>query len=516
MSSKRAPGSTQAPVLVIGPWSRGRSYGVVRASPGGEPGPAAQALLGDFALSLSSWAKRQSGRFAACFALPGGAFALVRAQHMGEADLGPVAMATVVLVAPEVAAAAGGRLHRLLGQVPDPADPESGLATVTLDPRAGFDGVPIANPGLAWNDQFISVRGEAEAALQGLLEGLTPEAQRPRIDGWATTGALPPAGQFDPWTLFRLIVHEGAPPPAGSLPSHAIGSVAAGRLSMAPVPPPTAWAAWSALAADPAAKVAADSAPWDPAWAETPAADVVAFAAIAACKTLAAPGRVALLLAIASLAEGSEPSLRLGLEGGFVETLGALVRAADPAAAAGYIKALAERPAPFTPAVEHGVGAAAAAAAVLPRLPETAMRRFAGGLVTGLSVADWIADVGDLRGLGEPVLTVLLPEAVRAAGAAPEHRRLAALMTAAAADPAFSRPGVIQALESLLALEADPADRLLARPELMDLTLTRAPNLWPALSARAVRPGLAGATTVADFKAALAAALMAESRGRAA
>ena len=516
MSPKATPKSMQAPVLVIGPWSRGRSYGVVRASPGGEPGRAAQALLGDFALSLSSWAKRQSGEFAACFALPGGDFALVRARHMGEADLGPVAMAAVVLVSGAAASALGGRLHRLLDQIPDPADPETGVSPVALDPRAAFEGQPIANPGLAWNDQFIAVRGEPERTLQALLEGLTPEAQRPRIDGWATTGGLPPTGQFDPWSLFRLIVHEGAPPPAGSLPSHAIGSVAAGRLSMAPTPPPTAWAAWSALAADPDAKAATDAAPWNPAWADTPAADVVAFAAIAACKKLNAAGRVGLLLGIAELAEGSEPSLRLGLEGGFVETLGALVRAAEPAAAAGYIKTLAERPAPYTPAVEHGVGVAAATAAVLPRLPEASVRRFAGGLVTGLAAADWIEAAGDLRALGEAALTVLLPEAVRTAGASGDHRRLASLMTAAAADPGFSRPGTVGALEALFALDPHPADRLLARPELMALLLARAPNLWPELSARAVRPGLAEATDAAAFKAALAAALMAEARGRAA
>lgn len=516
MSPKAAPKSFKAPVLVIGPWSRGRSYGIVRSSPGPGPDRAQQALLGDFALSLSGWAKRQTGAFVAAFPLPGGVSALVRARHMGEAELGPVAMATVVLADGRLLAAAGGRLHRLLGQVPDPAEAETGLAPLVIDARPDFDVGPIADEGLAWNDQFISVRGDAERCLQALLEGLTPEAQRPRIDGWASTGALPPNGQFDPWALFRLVVHEGAPPPAGSLPSHAIGSVAAGRLSMAPVPPPTAWAAWSALNAAPGAKQAAEAAPWDPSWADTPAADVVAFAAIAACKKLNAPGRVALLTAIAELAEGAEPSLRLGLEGGFVETLGALVRAAEPAAAAGYIRTLGERPAPYTPPIEQGVGSAAADKGVLARLPEAALRRFAGGIVAALAAADWIGEAEDLAALGETAVALLLPEAVRVAASSGDARRLATLMTAAGASAGFSRPRVAEALEALFALPPHADDRLLARPEVMGLVLDRAAPLWPELSARAVRPGMAEATGADAFRRALAAALMAEAKGRAA
>lgn len=509
MNPRSAQKSMQAPVLVIGPWSRGRSYGVVRASPGGEVGRADQALLDDFALSLSSWAKRQTGGFVAAFALPGGGFALVRARHMGEADLGPVALASVVRVSADLAAAAGGRLHRLLDQIPDPADSETGLAAVALDPRAAFSGTPIADPGLAWNDQFITVKGDPERTLQALLEGLTPEAQRPRIDGWASTGALPGAGQFDPWRLFRLIVHEGAAPPAGSLPSHAVGSVASGRLSMAPVPPPTAWAAWSALNAEPATKVAAEAAPWTPAWADTPASDVVAFAAIAACKTLNAAGRVALLTAIADLAERAEPSLQLGLESGFNETLGALMRAAEPSAAAGYIKALAERAGPFTPVIEHGVGVAAAE--TLARLPEPAVRRFASGLVTGLSSK---GEGAALDGAGSTMVAILLPEALRAAGDSAAGRRLAARLTAEAAGSGI--PAAAQALETLLALPADPADHLLAAPAVMSVALDHTPGLWPRLSARAVRPALDQATGLAAFRAALSAALMAEARGSAA
>ena len=61
MSPQRSASTISAPVVVLGPWSRGRSYGVLKKSPGRELDRAHETLLGDFALALASWAKREKG-----------------------------------------------------------------------------------------------------------------------------------------------------------------------------------------------------------------------------------------------------------------------------------------------------------------------------------------------------------------------------------------------------------------------------------------------------------------------
>jgi len=514
MTSTRAASTISAPVVLLGPWSRGRSYGVLRQSPGRALDPAVQALLGDFALALASWAKRDKGEFVCAFPLGGkGGAAVARVRHMGEEELGPVALAAVVLVGPE--AAASGRLHRLLGQLPDPANDAAGEAEVRLDLAAPAAVQPIADPGLAWADQIVSTASNAEATLAALLEGVSPAEQAPRLTGWASTAALPENGQFSPATLFRLMVHEGALPAAR--PRRATGSVAGGKLTIEAAAPPASWRAWAAMAAAPATRLAVEAAPWQVAWAEAPASDVVAFAAIAACKRLDSAGRVALLLGIADLAASAEGEARAGLEGGFNETLAALVRAAEPADAAGYIRALSDSPGHRTAAIERGVAAAAASPQVLSRLTEPSLLRLsAGGLLDLLAGDDWVADLKALRALGEAALTPLLNDAAARAGASKPARRLTALLAVAAADPAFKRPAVGAAVEALLALPAAPADRLLAHPDLMAAILKAAPRLWPAVSARAVRPALVGAQGAAEFKRALGAALMAEAYGSAA
>ena len=516
MSPQRSVSTISAPVVVLGPWSRGRSYGVLKKSPGRELDRAHETLLGDFALALASWAKREKGEFVCCFPLGGkGGAAIARVRHMGEEELGPVALAAVVLVGPEAVAAMGGRLHRLIDQLPDPALPETGDAAVTLDLTRAPTATPVPDPGLAWADQIVAVNRGAEEVLQAMLEGVVPVEQAPRIDGWATTAALPENGQFSPAGFFRLMVHEGALPAAR--PRRATGSVTGGKLTIEETPPPPAWQAWSTLAAAPATRVAVQAAPWDRSWTETPAADVVAFAAIAACKRLDAGGRVALLLAVADLAAGSKGALRAGLEGGFTETLAALVRAAEPAAAAGYIRALSAAPRPLTPAIERGVAAAAASPQVLSRLTEPSLLRLsAGGLLELLAGDDWVADAKALRALGEAAVVPLLADAAARAGASEPARRLAALLAVAASDPAWSRTGVAGAVGILAGLAPSPSDRLLAHPDLMAAVLKTAPELWPAVSARAVRPALAQAQGAAEFKRALAAALMAEAFGSAA
>ena len=511
MSPQRSASTISAPVVVLGPWSRGRSYGVLKKSPGRELDRAHETLLGDFALALASWAKREKGEFVCCFPLGGkGGAAIARVRHMGEEELGPVALAAVVLVGPEAVAAMGGRLHRLIDQLP-----ETGDAAVTLDLTRAPTATPVPDPGLAWADQIVAVNRGAEEVLQALLEGVVPVEQAPRIDGWATTAALPENGQFSPAGFFRLMVHEGALPAAR--PRRATGSVTGGKLTIEETPPPPAWQAWSTLAAAPATRVAVQAAPWDRSWTEPPAADVVAFAALAACKRLDAAGRVALLLGVADIATASKGALRAGLEGGFNETLAALVRAADPAAAAGYIRALSAAPRPLTPAIERGVAAAAASPQVLSRLTEPSLLRLsAGGLLELLAGDDWVADAKALRALGEAAVVPLLTDAAARAAASEPARRLAALLAVAASDPAWSRTGVAAAVRTLADLPPSPSDRLLAHPDLMAAVLKTAPDLWPQVSARAVRPAIAQAQGAAEFKRALAAALMAESFGSAA
>jgi hypothetical protein len=508
MTTSRAASTLTAPVLLLGPWSRGRSYGVLKKSNARDLDSADEALLGDFALALTSWAKRSTGEFICAFPLRSG-IAVCRARHMGEGELGPVAQAAVV-VAP-----ASLPLQRLIGQLPDPAAEGVGDSDIYLDLGRSPKTAPIVDPGLAWADQLIAVVDEPEAALQGLLDGVTPPEQAPRLNGWATTADLPATGQFNPAELFRLIVHPGTLPAAR--PRRATGVLKGGRLTIEETPPPDSWAAWSLLRSDPVARHATEAAPWQLDWAEAPAADVVAFAAIAACKRLDAPGRVKLLRALASLAVAAKGDLRVGLEGGFNETLAALVRAAEPDAVAGYIRGLSDGEARFTPAIEHGIAAAAATPAVLSRLTEPALLRLgAAGLLDVLAGDDWVADVKALRALGETAVISLLADAAAKARDSERARRLAALLTVAAADPAWKRPGLGAAVATLLALEPSPSDRLLAHPELMSAVLKRDPGLWPAVSARAVRPALTAAQGAAEFKRALAAALMAEAFGSAA
>ena len=437
----------------------------------------------------------------------------MRVRHLGEEELGPVARAVAVIVPAEVAAE--GRLHRLLDQLPDPADEATGDTPVTLALSAAPAGGAIADPGLAWEDQIVAVASAAEPAMVALLEGVDPPEQAQRLNGWASTASLPENGQFNPAALFRLIVHQGALPAAR--PRRATGSLSGGKLTIEHASPPASWLVWATLRDTPATRIAAEAAPWQAAWAEAPASDVVAFAAIAACKRLDAAGRVALLLAVAELAARSKGDEREGLEAGFGETLAALVRAADPDDAAAYIRALSDTPTPLTPAIERGVAAAAATPQVLSRLTAPSLLRLgAGGLIEQLAAGDWVADVKALRTLGEATLAPLLSDAAARAGTSEPARRLAALMAVAAADPAWKGAAVAPAVAALMALPASPADRLLAQPEVMAAVLKSGPALWARLSARAVRPALAEAAGVDEFKRALAAALMAEAHGSAA
>ena len=494
-----APRTVTAPVLLLGPRSRGRSYGVLRRSPGPEPDSATLALLNDFALSLAGWAGRNQGGFAACFPTPDGGVALARAERLGEAELGAVGQAAVVLLGPDAAAEEG--LHRLIGRLPDAADPEVGKAAVRLPLDGGEAIKPIPNTGLAWADQVIGVDGDASGALQALIEGVYPPAQKRRVRGWATTADLPEVGSFRPAELFQLMTHPGAP-------RRATGSISGGVLTSKDPPPPASWQAWSALARSPATRFAADAAPWNPSWAETPAADVVAFAGIEACKRLDTAGRVELLRGVAALADASEGAVSEGLQGGYTAILDALSRAGEPAAAADYLGGLLSGPVPE--AGLRGAAAAAAAQAVLQRLSPDEVARLAGaGLVDALAGQEWTSPSG-LRDLNPAVLGVLARAALSEPGE--EARTLAPRLIAAEARTA----GFAEDLDALMRLPRHAADTALARSEVVEAVVDARPEHWSELVARAVRPALRTARDPAAFKQALAAALAAEKAGSAA
>jgi hypothetical protein len=329
---------------VIGPKAQGRNYGLRRYA-GPRLTSEGQARLADFALSLAGWAMLRRHRFVAMLPLAadGSSFAVVRARHLGEGELGPVAVAHLLIVDAGLLEALDWASPRLLRLLPEPEDVAFGLGPIEVSPDdlASLKVGPIAAPRVGWADIAIDVGDDdPETALCAIVEGVEAPAQRARLTGWSSTSLIAPAGDLDPARLFKLVTHASAESPAAFQATHELLAL------KALAEPPLTWKAWLKLAAiakrEPAA-AALRSAQWSQDKARLAADDVMFEEIASACADLTPPAMLALLRAVMRHADGPD-AVSAALRDGVSETFNALVAVADAEGAAFYVRGLIDGP----------------------------------------------------------------------------------------------------------------------------------------------------------------------------
>lgn len=268
-------------VACIGPRYRGRSYGVLSHSLSGRELDAVRPMLEDFGLALAAWSEHEQSTFVAQFRLSGGqdgAYGLCRAHYLGQADLGAIALANVVVIPSAVMKTLGWRTHPLLKLVPIPNDATFGDTRVTLPSKLASPRTETPPFGLEWRDFVVETGPDAkEQILADALDSIRPAVQLARVDGWATTDLLEPSGGFDPENAFRLLVREvGAKSrvPAGRLTAVATaqGLEVAGGV---PPPPPAARRATDLVNRVAMNFPGAGEVIWSPGMADLPLRDVI-------------------------------------------------------------------------------------------------------------------------------------------------------------------------------------------------------------------------------------------------
>ena len=485
---------------VIGPKAQGRNYGLRRHS-GPRLTSERQARLADLALSLAGWAMLRRERFVAMLPVTAdnAAFAVVRARHLGEGELGPVAVAHLLLVEADLLSAIDWASPRLLRLLPEPDDPLFGLQPLSI---AATDLTPlptaVSAPRIGWSDATVDVgEQDPETALIAIVEGMTSPSPRARMTGWASTGLIPPAGDLDPPRVFKLVTHAGDERPSAFQATHEPTSLKSAA------EPPLAWKAWLKLAAiaerEPAA-AALRSAQWSQDKARLPADDVMFEDIASACATLAPADMVALLRAVMRHADGSD-AVSAALREGVSETFDALVAVADAQGAAFYVRGLTD-------------GADAATVKALRGLDRVVARPEVGawlGDVSGrLNLAPVVrlwaerleadADFADALAPAGPAFLDAALDAALAGVAETGTRRLAGtLLRLHCLRPVRDGLRVREALAVLLAQPPDTADAALADPAVWDAARALAPELLDLLAARAIPTGLRHARRPADL-----------------
>jgi hypothetical protein len=508
--------TASVPTAIIGPKAQGRNYGLRRYA-GPRLTSESQACLADFALSLAGWAMLRRRRFVAMLPLAadGSSFAVVRARHLGEGELGPVAVAHLLIVDAALLEALDWASPRLLRLLPEPEDAAFGLEPVAVSPGDLARPVvrPITAPRVGWGDVAIDVGDEdPEAVLRALVEGVDSPTRRARLTGWASTSLIAPAGDLDPARTFKLVTHASAESPAAFQATHELLSL------KAIAEPSLAWKAWLKLAAiaerEPAA-AALRSAQWSQDKARLPADDVMFEEIASACAELTPAAMIALLRAVMRHA-GDNDAVSGALRDGVSETFNALVAVADAQGAAFYVRGLID-------------GADAIALTALPGLGEAMARP---------AVAAWLGDIAHRLDLAEVVrlwaasLAAAPPfaEAIAVAGPAfldavldtalsclddEETPRLAGtLLRLHCQRPTLEGARIRLALRALLARPPGNADAALADPGVMRAAKAFAPELSATLAARAIPTGLRQARHPADFTRAAWALVAAANPGR--
>lgn len=490
-----------APTAVIGPKAQGRNYGLRRYA-GPRLTSENQARLADFALSLAGWAMLRRPRFVAMLPLAAdnSSFAVIRARHLGEGDLGPVAVAHLLVVDAALLEALDWASSRLLRLTPDPQDEGFGIepARISSSDLIAPKLRPIVLPRVGWEDVVVDVGDDdPEAVLCALVEGVSPPSQRRRLTGWASTSLVAPAGDLDPCRTFKLVTHASAESAGAFQATHELLSL------KSPVEPSLAWKAWLKLAAiaerEPAA-AALRSAQWSADKARLAADDVMFEEIASACAALTPAEMIALLRAVMRHADGPDAA-SAALRDGVSETFNALVAVADSEGAAFYVRGLVE-------------DLDAIALTALPTLGEVIARP---------EVAAWLGDVTHRLDLAEVVRrwsTVTAPDTefadtIAAAGPAfldavldaalhdledePTRRLAGTLLRLHCQRPAVDGERIRTALSTLLARPPSSADAALADPSVLDAARAIAPELSATLSARAIPTGLRQARHPAEF-----------------
>lgn len=504
------------PTAVIGPKAQGRNYGLRRYA-GPRLTSESQARLADFALSLAGWAMLRRQRFVAMLPMTadGSSFAVARARHLGEGELGPEAVAHLLIVDAALLEALEWASPRLLRLLPEPADATFGLAPLAVSPLslAHAVGRPMTAPHVAWSDTVVDVGDEdPEAVLASLVEGIEPAAQRARLTGWASTSLIAPAGDLDPARAFKLVTHASAESPTAFQASHELVSL------KTTAEPPLAWKAWLKLAAiaerEPAA-AALRSAQWSQDKARLPADNVMFEEIASACATLTPAAMVDLLRAVMRHAAGADAA-STALREGVSETFDALVAVADAEGAAFYVRGLTDGADPAALDTLRGLDAAMADPAVAAWLGDIAdrldlaevVRLWAQSLSADAAFADTLATAGP------SFLDAALETALPRLGDEDTRRLAGALLRLHCQRAPVQGGRVRDVLSTLLARPPGKADAALADPVVLAAAKTFAPELSAALAARAIPAGLRHAQRPADFTRAAWALVAAVGEGR--
>lgn len=505
--------------VVIGPKAQGRNYGVRRFA--GPPlSSEAQARIDDFSMSLTGWAILRLERMAAMFPLTADEqqFAVVRARHIGEGELGPIAVAHLLIVPAAVLQALDWASHRLLGLIPEPEDAAFAAEPPVLKPQDLAAAVPpLEHPPrhAAWTDLTVDAdTADPEDVLSALIQSVTPAEQRARLTGWATTSLLAKAGGLDPALLFKLVVHAPAESVADFAETHKAEVLDQPHpSSAAPLP----WKTWTRLAAiaraDPAAAPLA-AARWTPDKARLPAETVAFEAIVGACAGLAPARMVELLRAVARGAAGRD-RVAMAIRRGVSETFDAIAQVADAEGVAYYIQAFLTQASAAEIGVLTGLKAMAARPEVATWLVDSVDHLDLDDMAERWA-AQLAADPGFLAdiSLAAPVLQDRVMQACLADLAEPGRRRLAAHLLRLHCGRAADGGLVRRAGAALLAQPPGDADIALADRMVLEAVQRWVPDLMPALTRRAVLPAMRLANDRESLYRAARALLTAEGSSR--
>lgn len=485
---------------VIGPKSQGRNYGLRRYA-GPRLTSESQARLADFALSLAGWAMLRRPCFVAMLPLAadGSSFAVVRARHLGEGELGPVAVAHLLIVDAALLQALDWASPRLLRLLPEPENAAFGLGPLPISPHHLAQAIaPMTAPHVAWSDAAVDVGDEdPETVLCALVEGIEPAAQRARLTGWASTTLIAPAGDLDPARVFKLVTYASAESPATFQASHELVSLTSSA------EPPVTWKAWLKLAAiaerEPAA-AALRSAQWSQDKARLPAPDVMFEEIANACATVTPPAMVDLLRAVMRHAEGADAA-SAALRAGVSQTFDALVAVADAQGAAFYVRGLTDGADPVALEALRGLDAAMADPTVAAWLGDIAGRLDLTEVVRlwARALSDDPAFADTLAAAAPAFLDAALETALPRLSDENTRRLAGTLLHLQCQRSPLEGPRIRDALSALLARPPSAVDSALAAPAVLTAAKTFAPELSAVLAARAIPAGLRHAQRPADF-----------------
>lgn len=515
-----AKGGSGAPgfrvdTAVVGPQARGRSYGLRRASIP-RLDPEITARISDFAMALTGWALQRRPRFVAFFPLTASetVFAVVRGTYLGEADLGPVAIANMLIAPRAVIEVIHWRAHGLLPLLPEGDDQTFGRTPLDVRPGEVLDErrpLRESGVGLAFSDQVVNAGDDdPEAALTAMLDAVGPTELRARLTGWSTTTELAPIGSLQPTRIFKAVVHAGEEPAEAFSKTHEAKAFDHSMLEDTASRP--SWAAWVRLRrlaeTWPAALALGDFA-WSSAYDTLDPQTLATNALLHACSRLDAPARVRLLLAVAETRGHSDP-VSAAISAAVGQTLEKLMDSAgDHEGAAYYVETFLRGASRNTLKAIAAVTRLASGPEVAAWLTAAAVEdldynaiadRWANGQAAQDDWADRLADANP----------VLLRKALAAAiirSGEPAMRRLAGSLLRLTCRSTQDDKLTYEALRVLLGQKPSVEDVELADSGLIDAVDRLPPLPLAALVDRAVTPAVRRARTIPQFMRALDAQL---------